>query len=147
MTTTRTATASSWPLLVCDISIVKFSEYPYLIRGQGCKNVLLDIVFTGAKRKMFCALEKNAGRQCAAKKYASRQCAANKYVGRQCAAILSPAGMHFGQSMFAKGAAWVVSCHWPNEERARWQSCYSKSTEKARSCIRDAAERQMEPAM
>jgi hypothetical protein len=37
-------------------------------------------------------------------------------------AVLPPAGMHFGQSMFANGAAWVVSCLWPNEERARWQS-------------------------
>jgi hypothetical protein len=54
----------------------------------------------------------------------SARCTAlrNKYAGRQCAAILPPAGMHFGQSMFANGAARVVSCHWPNEERARWQS-------------------------
>ena len=37
-------------------------------------------------------------------------------------AVLPPAGVHFGPSMFANGAAWVVSCHWPNEERARWQS-------------------------
>jgi hypothetical protein len=37
-------------------------------------------------------------------------------------AVLPPADRHFGPSMFANGAAWVVSCHWPSEERARWQS-------------------------
>ena len=42
-------------------------------------------------------------------------------------AVLPPAGVHFGPSMFANGAAWVVSCHWPNEERARWQSIQAQT--------------------
>ena len=33
--------------------------------------------------------------------------------------VLPPSGIHFGPSMFATGASWVVSCHRPNEERAR----------------------------
>lgn len=37
-------------------------------------------------------------------------------------AVLPPAGVQFGQSMFANDVALVVSCQWPNEERARWQS-------------------------
>ena len=35
--------------------MLKFSGYPYLIRGQECKNVLLDVVVMSAKREMYCA--------------------------------------------------------------------------------------------
>ena len=37
------------------IDMLKFSGYPYLIRGQECKNVLLDVVVMSAKREMYCA--------------------------------------------------------------------------------------------
>ncbi|KAF3006650.1 hypothetical protein E8E13_008163 [Curvularia kusanoi] len=37
-------------------------------------------------------------------------------------AVLPPEGLHFGPSAVARGAAWVASCHWPNEERVRWHS-------------------------
>ena len=37
------------------IDMLKFSGYPYLIRGQECKNVLLDVVVVSAKREMYCA--------------------------------------------------------------------------------------------
>src|SRR5438128_6841016 len=37
------------------IDMLKFSGYPYLIRGQECKNVLLDVVVLSAKREMYCA--------------------------------------------------------------------------------------------
>src|SRR6476469_2056813 len=37
------------------IDMLKFSGYPYLIRGQECKNVLLDVVVLNAKREMYCA--------------------------------------------------------------------------------------------
>ena len=37
------------------IDMLKFSGYPYLIRGQECKNVLLDVAVMSAKREMYCA--------------------------------------------------------------------------------------------
>ena len=30
--------------------------------------------------------------------------------------------MEFGPSPFKNRTSWVVSCHWPNEERVRWQA-------------------------
>ncbi|KAF2628216.1 hypothetical protein BU25DRAFT_42080 [Macroventuria anomochaeta] len=37
-------------------------------------------------------------------------------------AVLPPKGKGFGASPFSNGASWVVSCHWPLEERVRWQA-------------------------
>ena len=41
-------------------------------------------------------------------------------------AVLPPKGMQFGQSPFSTGASWIVSAHWPNEERVRWQALRSQ---------------------
>lgn len=43
-------------------------------------------------------------------------------------AVLPPEGMKFGPSPFTdKGGSYVTSCHWPNEERARWQAVHDQA--------------------
>jgi hypothetical protein len=41
-------------------------------------------------------------------------------------AVLPPKGMQFFQSPLNTGAGWLVSAHWPNEERVRWQALRSQ---------------------
>lgn len=37
-------------------------------------------------------------------------------------AVLPPAGMSFGPSVFRTGVDCAVSAHWPHEERVRWEA-------------------------
>lgn len=37
-------------------------------------------------------------------------------------AVLPPVGTEYGPSPFQNGASYEGSCHWPNEERARWEA-------------------------
>ena len=68
---------------------------------------------------IFCFSASRGGSKMSDKQVAYFQPGPSNYISLT---VLPPAGMNFGPSMFANGAAWVVSCHWPNEERARWQS-------------------------
>lgn len=43
-------------------------------------------------------------------------------------AVLPPKGVRFGSSSFEKKGSWIISAHWPDEERVRWQTI----TERAR---------------
>ncbi|KAH6633686.1 hypothetical protein C7974DRAFT_453172 [Boeremia exigua] len=42
-------------------------------------------------------------------------------------AVLPPKGMAFGRSVFESGASYMANCHWPNEERMRWQAVQEKA--------------------
>lgn len=54
-------------------------------------------------------------------------------------AVLPPGGTRFGPSAFEDGAAWVASCHWPHEERVRWQAVQTQAKlEHAPPCYEDS---------
>ncbi|KAJ8107533.1 hypothetical protein OPT61_g8798 [Boeremia exigua] len=45
-------------------------------------------------------------------------------------AVMPPHGMEFGPSVFENKISDVASCHWPNEERARWQALVDEEERK-----------------
>ncbi|KAF9690766.1 hypothetical protein EKO04_011015 [Ascochyta lentis] len=44
-------------------------------------------------------------------------------------AVAQPEGREFSQSPFKDKAAWVVSCHWDNAERVRWQALQAQAAQ------------------